>query len=112
MPLTSAKSRQPHRLAWSCEQIYHEHVIALGYALDSSTIQTYNFHLQSYLSFCKLHSSHLTHPLIPLVFSSFSWLTISSQSPSHNTFQVWLIHWNLTSQTLGRTDRVHSSLTH
>jgi len=53
---TSAKSRQPHRSAWSCEQLYHECVVALGYALDSSTILTYNSHLQSYLSFCKLHS--------------------------------------------------------
>ena len=56
MPLTSAKSRQPHRLAWSCEQLYCECAITLGHTLDSSTIQTYNSHLQSYLSFYKLHS--------------------------------------------------------
>src|SRR5882724_6205260 len=71
MPLTSAKSRQPHRSAWSCEQIYCECVIALGYALDSSTIQTYNSHLQSYLSFCKLH-------LFPL-------------NPSPNTLSFFII---------------------
>src|SRR5882724_3745328 len=28
----------------------------LCFALDNSTINTYNSHLQSYLSFCKLHS--------------------------------------------------------
>src|SRR5882724_11835851 len=55
MLLTPAKSRQPNRSAWSHERLYCEHAITLGYALDSSTIQTYNSHLQSYLSFYKLH---------------------------------------------------------
>ena len=56
MFLTPGKSRQPIRTAWSHERLIHECVIALGYALDTSTLQTYNSHLQSYLSFCKLHS--------------------------------------------------------
>jgi len=54
--LDSAKSRQPPQAAWSREQLIHERAIALGYALDNSTLQTYNSHLQSYFSFCKLHS--------------------------------------------------------
>src|SRR5882724_7557024 len=55
MSITPTKSRQPLCTAWSCEQLIHEHAITLGFALDNSTLQTYNSHLQSYLSFCKLH---------------------------------------------------------
>src|SRR5882724_10841874 len=50
------KSRQPSWAAWSHEQLICECVIALSYALDNSALITYNSHLQSYLSFCKLHS--------------------------------------------------------
>jgi len=50
------KSRQPSQVGWSCERLTHECVIAFGYALDNLTLITYNSHLQSYLSFCKLHS--------------------------------------------------------
>src|SRR5882724_9338012 len=56
MPNAPDKSRQLIRAAWSHKRLICEHAIALGYALDSSTLQTYNSHLQSYLSFCKLHS--------------------------------------------------------
>ena len=38
------------------EQLHCEHAITLGYALDNSTLHTYNFHLQLFLTFCKLHS--------------------------------------------------------
>src|SRR5882672_5119455 len=61
MFLTPAKSRQPNQPAWSHEHLYRERAIALGYTLDNSMIQTYNSHLQSFLSFCKLH----TFPLDP-----------------------------------------------
>jgi len=67
MLLTPAKSRQPPQAAWSREQLIHERAIALGYALDNSTLQTYNSHLQSYFSFCKLHSLRWTLPRYPLI---------------------------------------------
>ena len=56
MSLMPFKSRQPTHTAWSHEWLLRERAIALGYALDNSTLLTYNSHLQSYLSFCKLHS--------------------------------------------------------
>jgi len=51
MHIAPQKSRQPTHTAWSRERLISEHAIALGYALDTSTLQTYNLHLQSYLSF-------------------------------------------------------------
>jgi len=59
MLATPTKSRQPLRSAWSHEQLIREHAITLGFALDNSMLQTYNSHLQSYLSFCKLHLLNL-----------------------------------------------------
>jgi len=55
MFLTTEKPRQPQWVAWSWERLFHEHAIALGQALDNSTLTTYGSHLQSYLTFCKLH---------------------------------------------------------
>ncbi|KAF8583649.1 hypothetical protein K439DRAFT_1348229, partial [Ramaria rubella] len=40
---------------WTCERLIQECAIALGYAIELSTAQTYSSHLQSYLTFCKLH---------------------------------------------------------
>ena len=55
MIILAQQSRQPQRVAWTREQLLQEHAIALGHAIDPSTAHTYNSHLQSYLSFCKLH---------------------------------------------------------
>jgi hypothetical protein len=46
---------QPPRVAWSCNKLLRERAIALGHAVEVSTLHTYNSHLQLYLSFCKLH---------------------------------------------------------
>ncbi|KAF8573035.1 hypothetical protein K439DRAFT_1251537, partial [Ramaria rubella] len=48
-------ARQPRQIAWLRERLLREHAIALGHAIELSTAQTYNSHLQSYLTFCKLH---------------------------------------------------------
>lgn len=50
-----ASSRQPIREAWTRERLYRMRAIALGHALDPNSIITYTSHLQSYLTFCKLH---------------------------------------------------------
>jgi hypothetical protein len=50
------RDRQPPRLAWSREKLLRERTVALGHAIELSTFQTYNSHLQSYLTFCKIHS--------------------------------------------------------
>jgi hypothetical protein len=52
----SARSRQPSHTAWTRKRLLHERAIALGHAIDASSAQTYNSHLQSYLTFCKLHN--------------------------------------------------------
>src|SRR5882724_5078912 len=68
MLTTSTTSRQPVWVAWSRDRLYRERAIVLGYALDISTLHTYNSHLQSFLSFCKLHSLPLDPTLDTLSF--------------------------------------------
>ncbi|KAF8585145.1 hypothetical protein K439DRAFT_1344119 [Ramaria rubella] len=55
MILAGSKSRQPAWNAWTRERLIHEWAIALGHLIELSTTQTYNSHLQSYLTFVKLH---------------------------------------------------------
>jgi hypothetical protein len=52
----TTRARQPTREAWPRERLVQERAIALNNALDKSTGTTYSSHLQSYLSFCKLHN--------------------------------------------------------
>lgn len=49
-------SRQPQRAAWSHERLVHERAIALGNAIDRSTLQTYGSALNSYISFIHMHN--------------------------------------------------------
>lgn len=49
-------SRQPHREAWTLERLINERSISLGYSLDASSFGTYTSALNSYLTFCKIHS--------------------------------------------------------
>ena len=56
------KPRQPPQVAWSWEHLFRECAVTLGHALDNSTLTTNGSHLQSYLTFCKLHN----FPLEPL----------------------------------------------
>src|SRR5882724_8930268 len=55
MFLMPVKPKQSQRAAWSRDHLFSEWAIALGHALANSTVQTYSTHLQSYLTFCKLH---------------------------------------------------------
>src|SRR5882724_1070767 len=55
MPLTPSKPRQPIWATWLHEHLFRERAIMLSHALDNSTMTTYSSHLQSYLTFCKLH---------------------------------------------------------
>ncbi|KAL7278881.1 hypothetical protein ACG7TL_006712 [Trametes sanguinea] len=45
----------PPRQAWTYDRLVRERAIALGYVIDKSTRLTYTSHLQSYLTFCKIH---------------------------------------------------------
>lgn len=49
-------SRQPERTPWTMDRLVHERSIALGLAIDKSTASTYSSALNSYLTFCKMHS--------------------------------------------------------
>jgi hypothetical protein len=49
------KSRQPVRSAWSRDRLIRERAIALGQAIDTSTLNTYSSALNSYLTFVRLH---------------------------------------------------------
>jgi hypothetical protein len=48
-------SRQPVRVAWSRERLLRERAIALGQAIDTSTLDSYSSALNSYLTFVRIH---------------------------------------------------------
>jgi hypothetical protein len=49
------QSRQPARVAWSRDRLLRERAIALGQAIDTSTLSNYGSALNSYLSFVRMH---------------------------------------------------------
>ncbi len=48
-------SRQRVCDPWTWEKLHHERCLALGSAIDTSTLGPYNSALNSYITFCKLH---------------------------------------------------------
>ena len=56
MPSISPNSRQPVREAWTMERLVNERSISLGYSLDASSFGAYTSALNSYITFCNLHS--------------------------------------------------------
>ena len=57
MKITShVKSRQPPRAAWPRDRLLRERAIALGLAIDTSTLNSYSSALNSYLTFVRLHN--------------------------------------------------------
>ena len=50
------KPRQPPQTAWPRDRLLRERAIALGLAIDTSTLNTYSSALNSYLTFVRLHS--------------------------------------------------------
>ena len=56
MITSHVKSRQPVRVAWSRDRLLRERAIALGLAIDTSTLNCYGSALNSYLSFVRLHN--------------------------------------------------------
>ena len=55
-PPVTTRSRQPRRETWSRERLLRERAIALGQAIDKSTMKCYNSSLNSYLTFVRLHN--------------------------------------------------------
>ena len=51
----SRPSRQSERVAWTRDRLVHERAVALGNAMDKSTLLNYGSALNSYLNFVKLH---------------------------------------------------------
>jgi hypothetical protein len=49
------RSRQSVRSAWPWDRLLRERAIALGQAIDTSTLKTYSSALNSYLTFVRLH---------------------------------------------------------
>ena len=56
MITSHVKSRQPVRVAWSRDRLLRERAIALGLAINTSTLNCYGSALNSYLSFVRLHN--------------------------------------------------------
>jgi hypothetical protein len=63
MITVSTSSRQPKMETWTHEHFLYERSLALGFVIDSTTASVYNSHLNSYITFCRLH--HL--PIDPMV---------------------------------------------
>ena len=53
---SATRSRQPVRAAWSREKLLRERAIALGQAIDKSTLNSYSSALNSYLTFIRIHN--------------------------------------------------------
>ena len=49
------RPRQKARVAWSRDRLLRERAIALGLAIDTSTLHNYSSALNSYLTFVRLH---------------------------------------------------------
>ena len=56
MNVTTPRSRQPPRTAWTVERLKHERALALGYTLEPASLASYSSALHSYITFCTLHS--------------------------------------------------------
>ncbi|KAF8547076.1 hypothetical protein OG21DRAFT_1425537 [Imleria badia] len=56
-------SRQPPCQPWLLSHLLHERVVAMGMALERSSVNAYNSHLNSYLTFCCIHD----HPITPTI---------------------------------------------
>ena len=52
---SARRSRQPSREAWSHDRLLRERAIALGQAIDTSTLNSYSSALNSYLTFVRIH---------------------------------------------------------
>ena len=52
---SATRSRQPARKAWSRDRLLRERAIALGQAIDKSTLKSYSSALNSYLNFVRIH---------------------------------------------------------
>ena len=52
---SQTKSRQPARAAWSRDRLLRERAMALGQAIDTSTMKNYSSALNSYLTFVRIH---------------------------------------------------------
>ncbi|KDR74165.1 hypothetical protein GALMADRAFT_71357 [Galerina marginata CBS 339.88] len=51
----SSGSRQPQREPWTMDRLIYERSIALGLSINENSNITYTSHLNSYLTFCRLH---------------------------------------------------------
>jgi hypothetical protein len=56
-------SRQPQHELWPLSHLLHERAVTMRMALEQSSIAAYNSHLNSYLTFCRIHD----RPINPTV---------------------------------------------
>ena len=50
------KPRQPARVAWPMDRLFHERSVAMGNSIALRTASSYSSALESYLNFCRLHA--------------------------------------------------------
>ena len=80
------RSCQPARTAWPQDRLLCERAIALGQAIDKSTLKTYSSSLNSYLTFIWLH--HLSVEPTPDTFSFY--VVFMSHHIEPRSVQCWL----------------------
>lgn len=61
-------SRQPPHQPWPLPRLLHERAVAVGMALEHSSSVAYNSHLNSYLTFCRIHDRPITPSIDTLSF--------------------------------------------
>ena len=79
------RTRQPVREVWSKARLVHEWAIALGNAIDRSTLSNYSSTLNIYLSFVKLHDLPVEPTPETLSFFQYICATISARAQSTPT---------------------------
>lgn len=54
--MSHPSQRWPPRVTWLHDHLQHKHAIALSFALEPASVTSYSSALQSYITFCQLHS--------------------------------------------------------
>ena len=72
---SATRSRQPACQAWSRDKLLRESTIALGQAIDLSTLKSYGSALNSYLAFVRMHDLLVDPTPDTLSFTRFTCVT-------------------------------------
>ena len=76
-------SRQPQREPWPLSRLLHERAVAMGMALERSSITAYNSHLNSYLTFFQSYRKVILRQTLAIDTNGYSFTL-----PTHKTARL------------------------